>query len=124
LAKLEFCGVLDKQDAFINGNETRELPGERRFPRARSAADEYIFSLEDVVFQTVRKSSVEGSGTNQVVHLEVPRIEFTAAMAMPTPKSTPARTRFEPPSPKANVSPDTTIATSESPRAMVLVKAC
>ncbi|MGC0779496.1 MAG: hypothetical protein WCD68_20050 [Candidatus Acidiferrum sp.] len=44
-------------------------------------------------------------------------------MAMPTPKSTPARTRFEPPSPKAKVRPATTIATSERPRAMVLVKA-
>src|SRR5882762_1936448 len=45
-------------------------------------------------------------------------------MAMPTPKRTPARIRFEPPSPNANVSPATTIATSERPRAMVLVKAC
>ena len=42
---------------------------------------------------------------------------------MPTPNRTPASTRFEPPSPKANVRPATTIATSESPRAMVLVKA-
>ena len=32
-------------------------------------------------------------------------------MAMPTPKSTPARTRFEPPSPNAKVRPETTIAT-------------
>src|SRR5258708_38002279 len=45
-------------------------------------------------------------------------------MAMPTPKSTPARIRFDPPSPNANVSPATTIATSERPRAIVLVKAC
>jgi len=29
--------------------------------------------------------------------------KLTAAMAMPTPKRTPARTRFEPPSPNANV---------------------
>src|ERR1700737_1646109 len=43
---------------------------------------------------------------------------------MPTPKSTPARTRLEPPSPKAKVRPETTMATSESPRAMVLVNAC
>src|ERR1700688_1313486 len=50
--------------------------------------------------------------------------KFTAAMAMPTPKSTPASTRFEPPSPKAKVSPATTIATSDSPRAIVLVNAC
>src|ERR1700680_697668 len=50
--------------------------------------------------------------------------KFTAAMAMPTPKSTPAKTRFEPPSPKAKVSPATTIATSDSPRAIVLVNAC
>ena len=50
--------------------------------------------------------------------------KFTAAMAMPTPKSTPASTRFEPPSPKAKVRPATTMATSERPRAMVLVKAC
>src|SRR5580704_9957535 len=49
--------------------------------------------------------------------------KFTAAMAIPTPKSTPASTRFDPPSPKAKVSPATTIATSERPRAMVLVKA-
>jgi hypothetical protein len=50
--------------------------------------------------------------------------KFTAAMAIPTPKSTPAKTRFEPPSPKAKVSPATTIATSDSPRAIVLVNAC
>jgi len=45
-------------------------------------------------------------------------------MAMPTPKRTPASTRFDPPSPKAKVKPETTMATSDSPRAMVLVKAC
>src|SRR5437867_130067 len=50
--------------------------------------------------------------------------KFTAAIAIPTPKSTPASTRFEPPSPKAKVRPATTMATSERPRAMVLVKAC
>ena len=50
-------------------------------------------------------------------------MKFTAAMAMPTPKSTPARTRFEPPSPNAKVNPDTTIATRERPRAIVLVNA-
>src|SRR5208337_3770783 len=49
--------------------------------------------------------------------------KFTAAIAMPTPKRTPASTRFEPPSPKAKVRPATTMATSERPRAMVLVKA-
>src|SRR5439155_17860585 len=51
-------------------------------------------------------------------------MKLTAAMAMPTPKRTPASTRFEPPSPKAKVRPATTMATSERPRAMVLVKAC
>src|SRR5260370_9651114 len=45
-------------------------------------------------------------------------------MAMPTQKRTPASTRFEPPSPKAKVRPDTTIATKERPRAIVLVNAC
>jgi hypothetical protein len=40
---------------------------------------------------------------------------FTAAMATPVPKSTPASTRFEPPSPKAKVSPATRIATKDSP---------
>src|SRR5258706_14966956 len=50
--------------------------------------------------------------------------KLTAAMAMPTPKSTPARTRLEPPSPKAKVKPATTIETSERPRAMVVVNAC
>ena len=50
--------------------------------------------------------------------------KFTAAMAIPAPKSTPASTRFEPPSPKAKVSPATTIATRDSSRAIVLVNAC
>src|SRR6516165_5876764 len=45
-------------------------------------------------------------------------------MAMPTPNSTPARIRFDPPSPKANVKPATTIDTSDSPRALVVVNAC
>src|SRR5438132_4029984 len=51
-------------------------------------------------------------------------MKLTAATAMPTPKRTPASTRFEPPSPKAKVRPDTTIATNERPRAIVLVNAC
>jgi len=50
--------------------------------------------------------------------------KLTAAMAMPTPNRTPARTLFDPPSPKANVSPATTMATRARPRAIVLVKAC
>src|SRR5215469_9034943 len=50
--------------------------------------------------------------------------KFTAAMAIPTPKRTPASTRLEPPSPKAKVRPATTMATKERPRAIVLVKAC
>src|SRR5213592_453220 len=50
--------------------------------------------------------------------------KLTAAMAMPTPKSTPARIRFEPPSPKAKVNPATTIETRERPRAIVVVNAC
>ena len=43
---------------------------------------------------------------------------------MPTPKSTPARIRFEPPSPKAKVKPATTMDTSDRPRAIVVVNAC
>src|SRR5256885_826327 len=50
--------------------------------------------------------------------------KLTAAMAIPTPKSTPASTRFEPPSPKAKVKPATTIETSDNPRAIVVVNAC
>ena len=50
--------------------------------------------------------------------------KLTAAMAMPTPNRTPAMILFEPPSPKANVSPATTIETSERPRAIVVVNAC
>src|SRR5579871_2000858 len=60
--------------------------------------------------------SIQEPGNNQAR-------KFTAAIAIPTPNSTPARTRFEPPSPKAKVRPDTTIATRDNPRAMVLVNA-
>src|SRR5580700_10625209 len=64
-----------------------------------------------------RDSETQSHGKSQAM-------KFTAAIAIPTPKRTPARTRFEPPSPNAKVRPDTTIATRESPRAIVLVKAC
>ena len=67
------------------------------------------FSLQDAVFQVPGKSQDR---------------KFAAAMAIPTPKSTLASTRFEAPSPKAKVSPATTIATRDSPRAIVLVNAC
>ena len=50
-------------------------------------------------------------------------MKFTAPMAMPTPKTMPASIRLLWPSPYANISPPTTIATSESPVAMVPVKA-
>src|SRR6266436_4408915 len=64
-----------------------------------------------------RDSEAESHGKSQAMKL-------TAAIAIPTPKRTPARTRFEPPSPNAKVRPDTTMATRERPRALVLVKAC
>jgi hypothetical protein len=60
---------------------------------------------------------IENQGNSQAIKL-------TAAMAMPTPKSTPARIRLDPPSPKAKVKPATTIETSERPRAIVVVNAC
>src|SRR5260370_19120385 len=50
--------------------------------------------------------------------------KWTAGMAIPRPKSTPASTRFEPPSPKAKVRPATTMETSDRPRAIVVVNAC
>ena len=50
--------------------------------------------------------------------------KFTAAMAIPTPKSTPASTRFEAPSPKAKVSPGHDNRRKGQPRAIVLVNAC
>src|SRR6266702_6582667 len=61
-------------------------------------------------------SKAQSQGKSQAMKL-------TAAIAIPTPKRTPARTRFEPPSPNAKVRPDTTIATRERPRAIVLVNA-
>src|ERR1700720_3044066 len=64
-----------------------------------------------------QESETQPHGNSQAMKL-------TAAIAIPTPKRTPARTRFEPPSPNAKVRPDTTIATRERPRAIVLVKAC
>lgn len=61
--------------------------------------------------------STENHGNSQAMKL-------TAAMAIPTPNSTPARIRFDPPSPKAKVKPATTMDTSERPRAIVVVNAC
>jgi hypothetical protein len=58
----------------------------------------------------------QAAGNNQARKL-------TAPIAIPTPKRIPAINRFEAPSPKANVSPPTTIATRAKPRAMVVVNA-
>src|SRR6185437_5804609 len=67
--------------------------------------------------RAVRRKLVQAPGKSHARKL-------TAAMAMPTPNSTPARIRFDPPSPKAKVKPATTMETSERPRAMVVVNAC
>src|SRR5439155_26259257 len=50
-------------------------------------------------------------------------MKFTAPTAMPTPKITPDKVRLAAPSPKANISPPTTIATSAKPVAIGPVKA-
>src|SRR5207253_11131792 len=50
-------------------------------------------------------------------------MKFTAPTAMPTPKITPDKVRLAAPSPKANISPPTTIATNASPVAIGPVKA-
>src|SRR5260370_34373480 len=47
----------------------------------------------------------------------------TAPIAMPTPKTIPASMRLESPSPKANMSPPTTMATRLKPLAIGLVRA-
>src|SRR5260370_33565965 len=50
-------------------------------------------------------------------------MKLTAPIAMPTPKTMPASIRLDSPSPKANMSPPTTIATRLKPRAMGPVNA-
>src|SRR5438876_1658841 len=50
-------------------------------------------------------------------------MKFTAPTAMPTPKITPDKVRLAAPSPKANIRPPTTIATSAKPVAIGPVKA-
>src|SRR6266704_3031782 len=62
------------------------------------------------------EESFQGYGNNQ-------DMKFTAPTAMPTPKITPDKVRLAAPSPKANISPPTTIATNASPVAIGPVKA-
>src|SRR2546423_12811482 len=50
-------------------------------------------------------------------------MKFTAPTAIPTPKITPESVRLAAPSPKANIKPPTTIATSASPVAIGPVNA-
>ena len=50
-------------------------------------------------------------------------MKLTAPIAMPTPNTMPASMRFDWPSPKANIRPPTTMATSARPRAMGPVNA-
>src|ERR1043165_871329 len=50
-------------------------------------------------------------------------MKFTAPTAMPTPKITPDKVRLAAPSPKANIRPPTTIATSAKPVAIGPVNA-
>src|SRR5277367_3232582 len=82
-----------------------------------SDRDTRLIRLGSATFVSVRHLKNQLPGKSHVR-------KFTAAIAIPTPNRTPASTRFEPPSPNAKVRPATTMATSERPRAMVLVKAC
>src|SRR5579859_609913 len=50
-------------------------------------------------------------------------MKFTSPTAMPTPKITPDKVRLAAPSPKANIRPPTTLATSAKPVAIGPVKA-
>src|SRR6266508_2876196 len=50
-------------------------------------------------------------------------MKLTAPIAIPTPKTMPASIRLDSPSPKANMSPPTTMATRLKPRAIGPVKA-
>ncbi len=98
-----------KEEELWLGSEDRQWPGQRPMCSVDSSGFRYASPCRPPVFQVPGKSQDR---------------KFTAAMAILTPKSTPASTRFEPPSPNAKVSPATTIATKDSPRAIVLVNAC
>src|SRR6516162_3334014 len=99
------------EEEFSFRAENRQRPRNRSIDCIHPPAACHAFLLREYL------DSTHSHGKSQARKL-------TAAMAMPTPKRTPASTRLEPPSPKANVRPDTTMATKERPRAMVLVKAC
>jgi hypothetical protein len=90
----------EEEEELPLGSEDRQWPGQRPMHSVDSSGFRYASPCRTPVFQVPGKSQDR---------------KFAAAMAIPTPKSTPASTRFEPPSPKAQVSPATTIATRDSP---------
>src|SRR5882724_1155603 len=134
-------GVEEKAEDLWIGSRcpaSKEIQREEHSEGARKAAEQ----VEDASGHDERKEeefsfrpkngerAIERSEDGICFHGQSPQTpksqvrKFTARTAMPSPNTMPAKVRFPPPSPNANVRPPTTMATKAKPFAMGPVNAC
>src|SRR5580658_10060858 len=76
MGHLDFSRVFNQQNSLVARYESAECIDERGLARTGTPADENVLSRENVIFQAVRKRLVQCPGANQILHVEMTRIEL------------------------------------------------
>src|ERR1700678_579711 len=76
MGHLDFSRVFNQKNSLVARYKSAECIDERGLTRTGAPADENILSRENVILEAVRKRLVEGSGANQILHVEMTRIEL------------------------------------------------
>ena len=76
LSKLYFGGVLDQHDSLVRGNELSQGIQQGGLAAARSAANQEISMMQNVVLKTVRKGASKRTAFDEVRDFEVTDVKF------------------------------------------------
>src|SRR5439155_20921709 len=76
LANMDLGRILDDHDALLVRNEVTENVEQGGFPRARSARDEDVLALADLLLEQFGQFWVNGAEFDEVLNGEMPGREF------------------------------------------------
>src|SRR5207253_493058 len=75
-ADIQFSGVLDEQNPLVIRNEISQDIQQSCLSRSSSSADQDVLPIADSFAETIGNGDVQGAVFDQVVHREMPCIEF------------------------------------------------
>src|SRR5229473_2621274 len=77
LSHLNLGSVLDQQDSFVLRDELSDDVQESRLATPGSARNKDVLACQDIILKPVGKPSFEGSGFDEIVDAEMPRVELS-----------------------------------------------